>query len=257
MELACKKNLAYAKQTRKDGFSGDLGIAYSEEGGDPMTALRDEELTWLRNKVKTIYYCSFNGKSLRYMYPSAEWWNEMPGDFPNVQEITIDYTVLRYAYEDPMTKERKTQDFQEVRTPEYCAAFERGEEDADFAYPAQYMKLYDLAKFMEEHELKLQEANDMTEKADESNNELGPLGIDAADGTRDSDTSSTPERSADSTSTDDSKPLIINGEVVPDRGCKIYLITTVDFKQRHYTIYSQVSLVPTCKTRLTTNRRNR
>ncbi|KAK5087446.1 hypothetical protein LTR70_007726 [Exophiala xenobiotica] len=79
MELACKKNLADAEQTRKDGFNGDLGIVYSEEGGDPMTALRDEELTWLRNKVKTIYYGGSNGKSLRYMYPSADWWNEMPG----------------------------------------------------------------------------------------------------------------------------------------------------------------------------------
>ncbi|KAK5087447.1 hypothetical protein LTR70_007725 [Exophiala xenobiotica] len=139
-----------------------------------------------------------------------------------------------------MTEDKKTQDFQEVRTPEYRAAFERGEKDADFAYPAQYMKLYDLAKFMEEHELKFREASGMTEKANDRGNEPGPLEINGADGTQGSDTTSTPERSADSTRTNDAKPLIINGEVVPDRGCKIYPISTVDFKQRHYTIYSQV-----------------
>lgn len=222
-----------------------------------MRALRDDELTWLRNKVTTLYFSGFNGKSLQYKYPSATWWDEMPGDFPNVQRITFDYTVLRYAYEDPMTEERKTRGFKEVRTAEYCAAFERDEKDADFTYPARYLKLRDLAKFMEEHELKLREANDVAEKANDCNNEPEPLETNEADDARDSDTASAPERSTDSTSTDGSKPLIINGEVVPDRGSKIYVSSTVDFMQKQYLIYRQVSLVLTHNPRLTANQRDR
>lgn len=246
MELACKKNLADAEQVRKAGFNGHLGIVYSEHGGfTPMCALQDEELGWLRNMTTTIHFTGFDGKSLAYSYPSADVWANMDRDFPVVQEIHLHYNVLRYAYEDRWAPTTQTQEYREIQTPEWRAAFKLGQKDVDFTYPASSLRRFDLARIMEERDT-MPDDGEAEATAEDKRGDTADNGTEALSKFKDDESAEAIE-GEDEAGEDEEEAVIINGEIVGNRGCKIYLTTRVDFMKMNGCVYQQVCLAHACE----------
>lgn len=147
IELACKKMRHDSHTLRKDAFSGLLRFPFTED--HQFRALYDmsfDGFAWIRERVTTLSFEGFNGRSMPYGEPNEQTWESMLRTFPKVQEINFHYTAYRYQFLD-RDDFAPSSEWYVLRGDEAFEAFRDGKQDGNFSYPARLLSMHDLAKY--------------------------------------------------------------------------------------------------------------